>query len=266
MYIVYMHTCPNGKKYIGITSQAPERRWQKGKGYAYGSSPYVYNAIEKYGWENIKHEILFRDLTKEEAEQKEIELIKEYKTSQRKYGYNIDLGGSSCGKHSEEYKIRMSNMQKEIWVKNPERRIAMSKLKTGSHLSEETKEKLRQANLGKKYSKEVVQKRIDKTKGTKRPQTSKILKEMWASGKLKGNTGNTTSEKQKAAARKNAVFAHEANRKPVVQFDKQGNFIAEFTCAAEAMRVLNLPNAKISEVCKGKRKSTFGYVFKYKEV
>ena len=241
MYIVYMHTCPNGKKYIGITSQAPERRWQKGKGYAYGSNPYFYNAIEKYGWENIKHEILFRDLTKEEAEQKEIELIK-------------------------EYKIRMSNMQKEIWVKNPERRIAMSKLKTGSHLSEETKEKLRQANLGKKYSKEVVQKRIDKTKGTKRPQTSKILKEMWASGKLKGNTGNTTSEKQKAAARKNAVFAHEANRKPVVQFDKQGNFIAEFTCAAEAMRVLNLPNAKISEVCKGKRKSTFGYVFKYKEV
>ena len=160
----------------------------------------------------------------------------------------------------------MSNMQKEIWAKTPERRIAMSKLKTGSHLSEETKEKLRQANLGKKYSKEVVQKRIDKTKGTKRPQTSKILKEMWASGKLKGNTGKTTSEKQKAAARKNAVFAHEANRKPVVQFDKQGNFIAEFTCAAEAMRILNLPNAKISDVCKGKRKSTFGYVFKYKEV
>ena len=122
MYIVYMHTCPNGKKYIGITSQAPERRWQKGKGYAYGSNPYFYNAIEKYGWENIKHEILFRDLTKEEAEQKEIELIKEYKTSQRKYGYNIDLGGSSCGKHSEEYKIRMSNMQKEIWAKTPERR------------------------------------------------------------------------------------------------------------------------------------------------
>lgn len=266
MYIVYMHTCPNGKKYIGITSQAPERRWQKGKGYAYGSSPYFYNAIEKYGWENIEHTILFRNLTKEEAEQKEIELIKEHKTSQRKYGYNIDLGGSSCGKHSEEYKRRMSNMQKEIWSKTPERRIALSKIRTGTHLSEETKEKLRQANLGKKYSKEVIQKRIDKMKGVKRPQTSKILKEMWASGKLKGNTGNTTSEKQKAAARENVIFAHEANRKPILQFDKHGNFIAEFSCAAEAMRVLNLPNAKISEVCKGKRKSTFGYVFKYKEV
>ena len=82
MYIVYMHTCPNGKKYIGITSQSPERRWQKGKGYAYGSNPYFYNAIEKYGWDNIEHTILFRNLTKEEAEQKEIELIKEHKTSQ----------------------------------------------------------------------------------------------------------------------------------------------------------------------------------------
>ena len=266
MYIVYMHTCPNGKKYIGITSQAPERRWQKGKGYAYGSNPYFYNAIEKYGWENIKHEILFRDLTKEEAEQKEIELIKEYKTSQRKYGYNIDLGGSSCGKHSEEYKIRMSNMQKEIWLKNPERRIAMSKLKTGSHLSEETKEKLRQANFGKKYSKEVVQKRIDKTKGTKRPQTSKILKEMWASGKMKGNTGKTTSEKQKAAARENAKIANEYSKKPVLMFDKEGNFIAEYESSVKAAEAIGNPHVHVSDVCYEKRKSSCGYVFKFKEV
>ena len=48
MYIVYMHTCPNGKKYIGITGQSAERRWQKGKGYAYGSNDYFYNAIKKY--------------------------------------------------------------------------------------------------------------------------------------------------------------------------------------------------------------------------
>lgn len=265
MYIVYMHICPNGKKYIGITSQTPERRWQKGKGYAYGSSPYFYKAIEKYGWDNIEHKILFKNLTKEQAEQKEIELIKEHKSSQRQYGYNIDLGGSSCGKHSEEYKTRMSNMQKEIWSKSPERRIAMSKLRTGTHLSEETKEKLRQANLGKKYSKEVVQKRIDKTKGTKRPQTSKILKEMWASGKLKGNTGKTTSEKQKNAARQNVKFAHEAIKKPILQFDKQGNFIAEYESAQQAIKELNIPNAHISSVCKWKRKSTRGYVFKYKE-
>lgn len=266
MYIVYMHTCPNGKKYVGITSQAPERRWQKGKGYAYGSNPYFYNAIEKYGWENIKHEILFRDLTKEEAEQKEVELIAKHRTIERKYGYNIDLGGSTFGRHSEEYKRRMSNMQKEIWSKMPERRVAMSKLRSGTHLSEETKEKLRQANLGKKYSKEVVQKRIDKMKGVPRPKTSQIMKDLWASGKMKGNTGKTTSEKQKAAARENAKIANEYSKKPVLMFDKEGNFIAEYESSVKAAEAIGNPHVHVSDVCYGRRKSSCGYVFKFKEV
>ena len=34
-YIVYMHTTPSGKRYIGITAQTVERRWQNGFGYAY---------------------------------------------------------------------------------------------------------------------------------------------------------------------------------------------------------------------------------------
>jgi hypothetical protein len=38
-----------------------------------------YNAIKKYGWENIKHEVLFEGLTKQEADKKEIELITYYK-------------------------------------------------------------------------------------------------------------------------------------------------------------------------------------------
>lgn len=265
MYIVYMHTCPNGKKYIGITGQSAERRWQKGKGYAYGSNDYFYNAIQKYGWENIKHEILFENLTKQEAEEKEKMLISQYNTTDRNFGYNRESGGSSFGKHSEEYKKRMSNMQKEIWKNSPERRIALSELRKGTHLSEETKEKLRQANLGKKYSKEVVEKRIAKMKGIKRPQVSKKMKEYWACGKVKGNTGKTTSEKQKMCARENVKKAHEAKKIPVLQFDKKGNFIAEYESAKQAMRVLNLPNAQISAVCKGKRKSTYGFIFKFKE-
>lgn len=30
MWIVYKHTSPVGKVYIGITHQKPEKRWQKG--------------------------------------------------------------------------------------------------------------------------------------------------------------------------------------------------------------------------------------------
>ena len=32
-YFVYIHIFPNGKRYVGLTSQNPERRWGKGIGY-----------------------------------------------------------------------------------------------------------------------------------------------------------------------------------------------------------------------------------------
>lgn len=82
---------PNGKIYFGITGNDYLERWgHNGKGY-YGQ--YVFDKILYYGWSNIKHYILHRDLTKEEAEQKEIELITKYKTNDERYGYNIAKGG-----------------------------------------------------------------------------------------------------------------------------------------------------------------------------
>ena len=70
---VYKHTAPSGKIYIGITGQEVNKRWQNGFGYV--GNDYFMKAIKKYGWDSIKHEILFDRLTKEEAESKEIELI-----------------------------------------------------------------------------------------------------------------------------------------------------------------------------------------------
>lgn len=107
-WCVYMHTNKiNGKKYIGITCKEPKRRWGNGKGYI-GQRFYI--AIKKYGWKNFEHEILFKDLTLEEANEKEVYLIKTLKT-QSPNGYNISCGGdSSCGfKVSEESKKRMSD-------------------------------------------------------------------------------------------------------------------------------------------------------------
>lgn len=64
-YCVYKHTLPNNKVYIGITKQIPSLRWANGRGYKH--SNYFYNAILKYGWLNIRHEILRDCLTIEEA-------------------------------------------------------------------------------------------------------------------------------------------------------------------------------------------------------
>jgi predicted GIY-YIG superfamily endonuclease len=66
MYTVYQHKNKiNGKVYIGITSQKLEQRWGS-QGCNYKSSPHFYSAIQKYGWDNFEHNILF-DLTKEQA-------------------------------------------------------------------------------------------------------------------------------------------------------------------------------------------------------
>lgn len=65
------------------------------------------------GWDNIEHKILYTNLSKKEAEELEIKLIKEYKSNDRSYGYNIDNGGNSIGKHNEETKIKISKSQKK---------------------------------------------------------------------------------------------------------------------------------------------------------
>lgn len=159
-YTVYMHICPNNKKYIGITQRTPENRWNKGLGYY--SNKHFYSAIKKYGWENIKHKILFSNLTKNEAEQKEIKLIAYYKSNNDKYGYNIENGGNSIGKHSESVKKKISEAQ--IGEKNhnfnkrhtKEWKEHMSKIMSGKNNAfygkthtKEVKEKLRKAHLGK---------------------------------------------------------------------------------------------------------------------
>ena len=73
-FCVYKHTTPSGKIYIGITSQKPSERWQEGKGY--GSNNHFTNAILKYGWSNITHEVLFEGLSKEEAEVAEPTMVR----------------------------------------------------------------------------------------------------------------------------------------------------------------------------------------------
>ena len=63
-YSVYQHVTPDGMYYFGQT-QNVEKRWSKnGAGYKKTSlQPY----IEKYGWDNIQHIVLFENQTKENA-------------------------------------------------------------------------------------------------------------------------------------------------------------------------------------------------------
>ena len=151
-YTVYMHICPNGKKYIGITKLKPTERWKNGKSY---KRCVLFNkAIEKYKWDNIQHIILFTNLSKEDAEQKEIELISKYKSNNKNFGYNIESGGHvNCV--SEETKKKISNATKKA-LQRPEVKKNMSIAQhnrpsplKGRKLSDEHKLKLSKAHQGK---------------------------------------------------------------------------------------------------------------------
>lgn len=116
-YTVYCHTNKiNGKKYVGITCQIPEKRWNNGKGYK--ASSRFYSAIKHYGWETFFHEILYTRLTKQQAIDIETKLIREWNLTDKNYGYNMTAGGEShsyCGrKHSEETKRKIGNSRRGI--------------------------------------------------------------------------------------------------------------------------------------------------------
>lgn len=61
-YCVYCHTCPNGMQYFGVTKNV-KNRWYSYYYRTTSLAPY----IEKYGWENIKHEVLAARLTRDVA-------------------------------------------------------------------------------------------------------------------------------------------------------------------------------------------------------
>ena len=150
-YTVYMHKNKiNGKVDIGITKQKPQYRWNDGNGY---KTQMFYKAITKYGWDNFEHYILFNHLTKQEAEYKEVELIKKYNSHCNKNGYNIL---DDINKHKTERNLRKERKKREVKETTREK---LRKANLGKHLSLETKNKLSKLKKGKpnlKSMKKVV--------------------------------------------------------------------------------------------------------------
>lgn len=84
-YTVYKHVFPDGKVYVGKTGQALRDRWKNGSGY---NGTLVGEAIDIYGWENVRHYILFESSDKQLVDKVEAALIHTYRSNYNKYGYN----------------------------------------------------------------------------------------------------------------------------------------------------------------------------------
>jgi len=110
-YTLYCHLFPNGKRYIGITRTSPEKRWSDGKGYK--EQQKMSRAIEKYGWDNIEHQIITDGLTREQAERLEMYLIDALDTIE--CGYNATIGGNRVnGSYLNQHVLEMIRKSKYL--------------------------------------------------------------------------------------------------------------------------------------------------------
>ena len=239
-YCVYKHTSPSGKVYIGITKQTANCRWKNGNGYK--SSPHFWNAIQKYGWENFSHEILFEGLSVENACAEEQRLIRRYKSMDSRYGYN-DRAGGQIGSHiSDEVRKRMSDIRKQFFLEHPEERKALSDKIRGFHHTDESKKKMSDAAQKRHY----------------------VLSEEW-----KRNIGNANKkrlEKDFALYEETCLRCRANGKKvsnPIIQLTKDGEFVAEYKSAHEAERVTGIPNGNIGRCCKGISNTAGGYKWQY---
>lgn len=242
MYTVYKHITPNNKIYIGITSKNPIYRWRYGNGYR--TNPHFWKAIQKYGWDNIRHEILFENLTQEEAEQKEMELISLYQSTNPRYGYNLEKGGLTLPKHT------------------PQSIEKMRQAKLGKKMSEECKQKHREARLGYVVPDEVK----EKFKGNKYAQGHKHTDE-WKEKMSKrfSGEGNPNYGIPMSDIQKEKISANTKNKRKVVQLTKDGVIVKEYNSAKEAERETGIHNPNIIACCKGKKTTAGGYIWKYDE-
>lgn len=203
MYIIYKHTnLTNGKVYVGQTKHSPEKRWgRNGKYYLYRDTAFS-RAIVKYGWNNFSHEVLATGLTKDEANEMEINLIRKYK--ELRMSYNMTIGGEG-----------------KVGIPFPE------------HLKKEVSKRFK----GKPFTKEHRQRISDSLKG--KPK-SEIAKQH-----MRGRVP--------------------VNKRPILQFSADGEFMKEYSSIQEAAIQNNIIATHISRCARGKRKKTGGYIWKYKD-
>jgi NUMOD3 motif len=179
VFCTYAHYTPQGRLfYIGKGSS--ERRAY----YLSGRNKHWHNVVNKYGKPDVQ--ILANWDTEEEALDHERLLISCFRDLGHKLCNLTDGGEGVSGlKHSEETRKKMS----------------FSRLgKTGHKCSEETKQKLREVNLGNKHSEKTKEKLSALNKGLKNSlgykHTEEAKKKIGAASKgNKHGIGNTNKRK-----------------------------------------------------------------------
>ena len=213
-----------GKWYVGQTVN-PEGRFNCHIDRAINKKDktYFYNSIRKYGLENFVYCIIEDNVLRDNLNMKEQEWIEYYDSFY--CGYNMTAGGNQTI-FSEEFKEKMSEVNKG--------RIPWNKGKHGI------------------YSEETLKKLSKSLKGKPGYWTNKHLSEETKKKLSESLKGKPSWQKGKPSY----------NRKPVLKYDLNGNFIKKYDCITDALKE-NPKAGHIGEVCNGYRKQTGGFIWKY---
>ena len=143
----------NGKRYLGL--KRFDKKW---KGYL-GSGKVFKQAVDKYGKENFRRDVVDIAYSENELNQKEYEYSIFFNVIESDDWYNLVLGGGSTNgyKFSDEQKQKMSEMRKGKPMSEVARQN-ISKSKMGHYTSEETKRKIGDANRGRALTDEHIEK------------------------------------------------------------------------------------------------------------
>ena len=150
-------------------------------------------------------------------------------------------------------------------------------LPRGKTISEETRAKISTSNKGRVDSEETKEKKRISALGNY--PTIETRAKMSKSGKGRIVAKETRNKISKSLTGQKKSNTHIENMrlcrigkptkrcKPVLQYDKEGNFIKEWNKIKEASIFLNKPKdtSSITQCCRGKIKFAFGFIWKYKE-
>lgn len=229
-YIYKVTNLVNGKVYIGQHSKSDGTLTELDESY-WASGVKIKNAFNKYGYENFNREVLCWCNTEEELNQKEIFFIKEYESLDASKGYNIAEGGKAgnmvksltkeelvnhYAKISEGNKKAWSNQAiREKYKKSFQKRGKAWKDRISEALrgkirgprSEETRQKLREINMGNKYgvgnrSRTGIRNSPDMNKRISESEKKVIHTPEWNKRVSDGLKNKPKSEEHKAHLRK----------------------------------------------------------------
>jgi group I intron endonuclease len=146
---VYKITSPTKRVYIGQSVDVRARILSHKRG---GSEkqPKLYASLQKYGSKKHIFELVC-ECPKEDLDKLEIYYIQLYNSAHGKHGLNCRDGGKTGWDVCAETSVRLKKEKKKMVLTDEQRKAISDRMKL-QVVSQETREKLRQHNLGKKHS------------------------------------------------------------------------------------------------------------------